>query len=141
MQVLLALGTNWGTTGSVAQYAQWCNTSAVGFFSDPGCIQMFQAHMGVVTSRVNTINGRRSACLLSCSSACSLALLLACLLACLLDCWGTLRPEAPHGLLRADAHAGCEWHSCVSKGFARLLQPKLAADAAAAAAMHLQLLG
>ena len=56
--MLLALGTNWGATGSVDQYASWCGTSHAGFYTSSSCIDMYKAHIDVVTSRVNTINGR-----------------------------------------------------------------------------------
>ena len=58
-QVLLALGTNWGDTGSVDQYAGWCRASHEDFFSSSACIQLYKDHIDVVTSRVNTVNGRR----------------------------------------------------------------------------------
>ena len=59
MQLLLALTTNWGDTGSLAQYVGWCGASDLtGFFTNDDCIQMYNDHTTKITSRVNTINGR-----------------------------------------------------------------------------------
>ena len=60
MQVLLALTTNWGDIGSVDQYVKWCGgLDHTDFYTNPSCIQMYNAHTDKITSRVNTINGRR----------------------------------------------------------------------------------
>ena len=61
-QVLLALTTNWGDIGSVDQYVKWCGgLGHTDFYTNPSCIQMYNDHTDKVTSRVNTINGRRRA--------------------------------------------------------------------------------
>ena len=58
VQVIMAFVDNW--VEGVDQYVGWAGLSdQVSFFTDPKVMQLYKNNVQVLTSRVNTINGRK----------------------------------------------------------------------------------
>ena len=58
VQVIMAFVDNW--VEGVDQYVGWAGLSDhVSFFTDPKVMQLYKNNVQVLTSRVNTINGRK----------------------------------------------------------------------------------
>lgn len=58
MQVVMAFVDNW--VEGVDQYVGWAGLSDhASFFTDPKVMQLYKNNVQVLTSRVNTINGRK----------------------------------------------------------------------------------
>uniref|UniRef100_A0A1D2A9E3 mannan endo-1,4-beta-mannosidase n=1 Tax=Auxenochlorella protothecoides TaxID=3075 RepID=A0A1D2A9E3_AUXPR len=60
IKLILAFTSNWTPVGGLPQYLEWAGeTAPVQFYTNPSIASLFKAHVTAVTSRVNTINGRR----------------------------------------------------------------------------------
>ena len=60
VQLILALTTSWGDTGSVSEYVSWSSTAQQqsDFYSDATCMQLYKEFVAQVLGRINTISGR-----------------------------------------------------------------------------------